>query len=239
MRPKHTSMGSNRTGITVSPGNSRALIEGAAQGCADAPPGDATALEQVREAYGNDAEPIGTAPAPTTQGRGLVTLLDKLGERLAFERTGTRLYEALLAKFDTSPSWQGGPTRAELVQFRADELAHFGLLRDAVLALGADPTVQTPAADVVGVASMGVLQVVTEPRTTLPQSLDALLTAELTDNDGWQMLIDLARATGHGELAARFERAQRQEEIHLASVRRWLSAHAIIASNRAATKRSS
>ena len=41
--------------------------------------------------------------------------IDKLGERAAFERTGTRLYQGALAKFDVLGSWDGGPTRAARV----------------------------------------------------------------------------------------------------------------------------
>src|SRR5262249_55574852 len=141
--------------------------------------------------YENEAEPVGTVPVPTTlkgaletvmtliKGKAPVVLLDKLGERLAFERTGTRLYDALLAKHDASPGWPGGPSRADLARFRAEELAHFEMLRRCIEEMGADPTAQTPSADVIGVASSGILQVITDPRTTLPQSLSALLTAEL------------------------------------------------------------
>jgi hypothetical protein len=97
------------------------------------------------------------------------------------------------------------------------------MVRGAMEELGADPTAITPAADVIGVASSGLLQVVTDPRTTLPQSLDALLTAELTDNDGWQMLIELARIYGKEDLVTRFQIAKAAEEVHLAEVRRWLT----------------
>jgi hypothetical protein len=44
----------------------------------------------------------------------MVLLVDKLGERLAFERSGTRLYETLLSKFDSYGPFEGGPERAEL-----------------------------------------------------------------------------------------------------------------------------
>ena len=37
--------------------------------------------------------------------------LDKLGERLAFERTGVRLYEALISKHEALGSFAGGPDR--------------------------------------------------------------------------------------------------------------------------------
>jgi hypothetical protein len=63
----------------------------------------------------------------------------------------------------------------------------------------------------------------TDPRTTFPQSLHAILVAELTDVDGWTMLIRLARAEGHEEMAGDFEAAHHAEEAHLTSVRQWLT----------------
>lgn len=227
-----TTTGTNRTGISVSPANSKELIKAAEEGCRDAPPGDDGALECIRKPYAADAGPIGSVPLPAgieaARASGASLFVDKLGERLAFERTGVRLYQALLTKHDTSPGWAGGPARDELERFRAEELAHFGLVHEAMLKIGADPTAETPAADVIGVASLGVLEVITDPRTTLAQSLDALLTAELTDNDGWDLLIKLSRAVGHDDLAAPFEKAKKDEEIHLAAVRKWLLAKAAV-----------
>ena len=240
MRTEVTSLGMNRTGIGTSPVDSAALVRAAEEACASAALDGGVSLASVRAAYESEAEPLGTVPIPTTlkgavkaavalvKGRGTTAFIDKLGERLAFERTGTRLYEALLTKLDASPSWEGGPTWTELVRFRDEEAAHFALLRRSMEELGADPTAQTPSADVVGVASMGLLQVVTDPRTTLAQSLTALLTAELTDNDGWEMLVDVAEAMKQDEMAERFLRAQEQEDIHLSTVREWLKARAVM-----------
>ena len=70
-------------------------------------------------------------------------------------------------------------------------------------------TAQTPCADVSATASMGIVQVLTDPRTTLAQCLNALLTAELTDNAGWELLIDLAEELGHSDMADEFTDPQR------------------------------
>ncbi len=72
------------------------------------------------------------------------------------------------------------------------------------------------------VASLGLLQVLTDPRTNVAQCLQAILTAELTDNDGWQMLINLAEELGHDDMATEFRTALANEEKHLAVVRGWL-----------------
>lgn len=230
---QETTMGLNRTGIGTSPIDSEDIAKTAREACPDTV-GDGASLAAVRRAYEGEAEPLGTVPIPTTlkgamaaavdlfKRRGTAGFIDKLGERLAFERTGTRLYEALLAKHDTAGSWPSGPTRVELAQFHDEELAHFEMLRDTMTELGADPTAETPAADVIGVASSGILQIITDPRATLAQSLQALLIAELADNDGWQMLIDAARAAGKDQLVPRFQKAQQAEAIHLGHVRQWL-----------------
>lgn len=243
MKPVNVSIGLNRTGIGTSPIDSKEMIEGADLGPIS--PGGPAEAAALRREYAETDETVGSVPPPTSmrgavttvteavKGHSPVVFLDKLGERLAFERTGTRLYEAIRVKVEVSDTWEGGPTLADIQRFHDEELAHFDLLRSAMEALGADPTAVTPAADVIGVVSMGLLQAVANPRTTLPQCLDALLTAELTDNDGWQMLIDLGRTLGKDELVVEFERAKAAEEIHLAAVRRWLSVEAALEATRA------
>jgi hypothetical protein len=81
----------------------------------------------------------------------------------------------------------------------------------------------TPAADVSGVLSMGVVQVASDPRMQLADSLQALLTAELVDNDSWELLCQLARGLGQEELANELEIARAEEATHLVSVRTWLT----------------
>ena len=80
-----------------------------------------------------------------------------------------------------------------------------------------------PSADVAGVLSHGVMQVVSDPRTTIPQTLQAMLTAELVDNDGWQMLQDLAAELGQDDLEEQCRRAYEEEQEHLEKVRDWLT----------------
>lgn len=233
MKSVNSSTGLNRTGIGMSPLDSKEMLEGRDLGpISPGGPEDAAAM---RREYAESEETVGAVPSPTTvqgaittvveaiKGHSPAIFLDKLGERLAFERTGTRLYEALQLKLQASDTWEGGPTLVEVQRIHDEELAHFELLRAAMDELGADPTAVTPAADVIGVASMGLLQVITDPRTTLPQCLDALLTAELTDNDGWQTLIELGRTLGKDDLVVELERAKADEEVHLSDVRRWLS----------------
>lgn len=239
-KPENPSLGlegrMNRTGVGTAPLESKKMLEGAVQ---EGTQGDPSQLVIARRFYIEDPEPIGTMPPPSTLKGAVKTLkealtgnkatvfLDKLAERLAFERTGTRLYDALLAKFDvTGATFDDGPTRADLERFRAEELKHFHLVREAIETLGADPTAMTPSADIVAVEGSGLLKVIGDARTTFPQSLHAILVAELADKAGWELLIQLGRELGQDAIVQPFTAADAEEAHHLITVRRWVAAHA-------------
>jgi ferritin-like metal-binding protein YciE len=69
---------------------------------------------------------------------------------------------------------------------------------------------------------MGLLQVVSDPRTTIAQCLNALLTAELVDYAGWELLIQLCEQMGQDDWASRFRQALAQESEHKELVQGWL-----------------
>jgi ferritin-like metal-binding protein YciE len=150
--------------------------------------------------------------------------MDKLGERLAFERTGTRLYEALVSKYEAFGSFDGGPSQADLEHVLQEEYRHFTLLQSVIERHGGDPTAVTPSADLQATASHGVMQVIVDPRTTLLQSLEAILIAELADNACWEALIALAQEAGEDTLVTPFEQALLTEQEHLMKVQAWLAA---------------
>lgn len=223
-------MTGNRTGMQTSPELAEELIEGAANATPSSE-GDAQDIADYRGEYIAEGFPIGSLPTvpASEEGEadedelGMAVFLDKLSERLAFERTGTRLYEAFLNKCQTLGEATPGPTLEEIEHIGREEMEHFLLLNETITELGGDPTVQSPSADIAGVASSGIMQVLTDPRSSMAHCLQALLTAELTDNDGWQLLIKLAENLGYNELTTQFETALEHEEEHLQSVRMWLS----------------
>ena len=57
------------------------------------------------------------------------------------------------------------------------------------------------------------------------QALEAILVAELVDNDSWELLIQMTRAAGRDSLAEAFLVAKAEEDVHLGALRDWLSAH--------------
>lgn len=76
----------------------------------------------------------------------------------------------------------------------------------------------------IGVTSQGVIATVTDPRTTVAQALNAILTAELTDNAGWDLLIKLAQEHQQTQMADEFRDALADEQEHLLKVKGWLEA---------------
>lgn len=220
----------NRTGMQTTPELAEELIEGASSATPSSE-GGAEEIAEYRVEYIAEGFPIGSMPGmPASEEAdadeeeaGMAVLLDKLSERLAFERMGTRLYEALRNKCETLGEVSPGPTLEQIEEIGREELEHFLLINRTITELGGDPTVQSPSADVAGVASMGIMQVLTDPRSSIAQCLQVMLTAELTDNDGWELLIKLADNLGHEEMKVEFETALEHEVKHLVNVREWLS----------------
>ena len=232
MNPSQTEhVGMNRTGIQMSPIDSKAMqdVDPALAG----DQGDESALAELRNAYILDADSLGSVPLPGTisgavnmgvsmlKGDSPQILLDKLGERLAFERTGARLYDALITKCEAMLEGDISMTIEDLEQIRADEARHFLLISDAIESLGGDPTSQTPSADLAGVESMGLVQVLNDPRTSIAQSLHAIVTAELSDKAGWETLVALADEHELTEMVNDFTAALNEEREHLALVQTW------------------
>lgn len=236
---KSTQMGMNRTGAQMSPkdvkqmqqdaGNLTQLQETQKQGVTE------FEAVEMRMRYIQEADPVGSVPLPGTvkgamktsmqklSGRNAEVFIDKLGERLAFERTGTRLYEALIVKCrGAAQAGQVNVSIDQLLHIHGEEARHFKLLTAAMEKLGADPTAMTPCANTTAVQSIGILQVVTDPRTSIPQCLNAILTAELADNAGWELLIQLANEMGQDEMVAQFQEALAAEQEHMIIIKQLL-----------------
>jgi hypothetical protein len=224
-----TKLGGNRTGVQTSPLATAAMERGMESFLP--PASDAREDMRVRREYADATDGLGSVPPPGTikgmaksgidmlSGSRPQVLIDKLGQRLAFERGGTRLYDTLLVKCDAADSTLPPEDVAMLRRFRDEEAEHFMLVVQALEGLGADPTAQTPSADLVGVEAAGLVQAMNDPRTSLVQSLNVMLDAELIDNAAWEMLIELARDLGHDRIADSFALAATQEAEHLTQVR--------------------
>lgn len=213
----------NHTGLQMSPVHSAQLLE--AQRGFHPPSADAHAADTIRLEYIREADALGSVPAPGTM-RGIAKsgaqaltgmrpqeLMDKLSERLAFERAGTRLYDAMIRKCEAAEA-PGTITLEQLRYIRDEEAQHAGLLIQAIEMLGGDPTAQTPGAVATGIEGAGLMQLICDPRTTPTQCLHALLIAELADGASWEVLIELAEQSKQTELVVRFGQALQSENEH-------------------------
>ena len=214
--PLNTEVGMNHSGMQVAPDGGAKMLENIK--LTKPPRGDEQAAAKLRMDYARQSDPVGSLPDPSLSGP-TALLMDKLGERLAFERSGTRLYDALMVKCQADRS-SGIPLK-ELEHIREEEAMHFALVGAAIQSLGGDPTAQTPCADVTGVEGMGLMQVLNDPKTTVAQALHAIMVAELTDNEAWDELIELTSQAGNDDLVARFSKARDNELEHLEKVRGW------------------
>lgn len=203
-------IGRNRTGLQASPELSKEMndvVQPVAAETADGSP-----LNEVRVLYIREADALGERPH---------AFIDKLAERLAYERGGTRLYDAVIAKFMAHERELDDASLQEVIEIRDEEASHAALIRTCIEQLGGDPTAQTPSADLVGVATAGFLQAAADPRTTLAQTLQVALAAELADVASWEMLISMAERMGQDGMAKRFRKALNRESEHVARVRGW------------------
>ena len=228
-------LGNNRTGLMHAGARGDEMVA-APREFPPSSPGDAQAIAAVRVAYAQESAGLGETPPPASlvgmakatvsaaTGGQPTLFMDKLGERLAFEHAGARLYEALVSKFRAYGSFDGGPSGEELLHILTEEYEHADILTTAIKELGGDPTVLTPAANLAANISAGLPQVLSDPRTNLLQSLEAIVVAELADNECWTALAQLAEQEGQDELAQQFREAIGHERDHLLKVRRWIAA---------------
>jgi hypothetical protein len=220
--------GDNKTGAGFAPDRAREMTNAPADLRAPTSHGDGRNPGELHVEYANEGIRIGSIPRMGGDGEPireeLAPFLDKLGARLAFERSGVRLYDALLAKFDAYGGFSGGPSREDLWEIRTEEHQHLLLLQETIQELGGDATAMTPSANLESAIGKGVGVVVGDPRTTLLEGLEAIVVTELSDNENWEALAELAELGGLAQLVESFQQALATEATHLEKVRAWVAA---------------
>lgn len=151
-------------------------------------------------------------------------LIEVLGERLAFERQAVRLYDvALLRMEDVEPALARMRPRLELQ--RDQEREHAEYLEGVLAALEGDGAAGGGRrAALVAIESQGVSAVVGDGASSIADIFHALLTAELADGAGWELLVELAEAAGDRPAIDAFARRAEEELLHAAFLRRALAA---------------
>lgn len=146
-------------------------------------------------------------------------VIDVLNERLAFERAGVKLYDRVLEVARAAADANVERMLEELQQHRDEEKEHEEWLEACIRGLGGDAHAETEKSRLVTRESKGIEEVVMSD-AELPHLLHALLAAELVDNAGWDLLVQLADEAGDRDAKREFKQRLHQEEDHLLFVRR-------------------
>jgi len=152
-------------------------------------------------------------------------VIDLLNERLTFERAGVKLYDAILANMRTAKAADVARMLPAMQEHRDQEKEHEEWLEAQIRAAGGDAHAKTEMGELIKAESSGVEQVVTRDKDLVHQ-MHALLTAELVDNAGWELLLELADDADDAVARREFRKRLHQEEEHLIFVRRAITAFA-------------
>jgi bacterioferritin (cytochrome b1) len=147
-------------------------------------------------------------------------VIDLLLERLTFERAGVKLYDAIIDRIQSSGDAQMKRMLEQLRENRDQEKEHEEWLEEQIRAAGGDPRAMGDLAKLVEQESSGIESVILEGTPEISHMLHALLVAELADNAGWDLLVDLASEAADEKAKREFKKRLHEEEDHLLFTRR-------------------
>jgi bacterioferritin (cytochrome b1) len=148
-------------------------------------------------------------------------VIDLLNERLAFERTGVKLYDTLLARLQVATDPAIKALVGQVQEHRDEEHEHEEWLEEQIRALGGSAHALSEHAVLAQAEAEGVERVIRRD-DSIPHDFHALLTAELADNAGWDLLVQLADDFGDSKAKKEFKKRLHEEEEHLLFVRKTL-----------------
>jgi bacterioferritin (cytochrome b1) len=146
-------------------------------------------------------------------------VVDVLNERLAFERAGVKLYDRVLEVMRATANENVTAMIPEMQKHRDEEKEHEEWLEERIRALGGDAHAETERSRLVTRESKGIEDVVMSD-AELPHLFHALLAAELVDNAGWDLLVQIADEAGDRAAKREFKKRLHEEEDHLLFVRK-------------------
>lgn len=147
-------------------------------------------------------------------------LIDVLNERLTFERIGVQLYDRILGVLGSARTEGADKIVSEFREIRNEEKEHEEWLEAQIRALGGTAHEDTEHSRLVVEESKGIGDVILRGEERLPHMIHALLAAELVDNAGWDLLVQLAGDAHDHEAKREFKHRLHQEEKHLLFVRK-------------------
>jgi bacterioferritin (cytochrome b1) len=141
-------------------------------------------------------------------------VIDLLSERLEFERAGVKLYDTILEKIEGATDPNVSRLLPDMRKHRDQEKEHEEWLEEQIRSLGGDANKKTEMAELTLRESKGIEEVVSQD-DQVTHLFHALLTAELVDNAGWELLIELADDADDREARREFKQRLHEEEDHL------------------------
>jgi rubrerythrin len=157
-------------------------------------------------------------------------VIDVLCERLCFERSGVKLYDKILERMQRSSEPNIKKMLEPMREHRDQEKEHEEWLEECIRKLGGDDKKLTEKAKLVTEESKGIESVVMKD-PELPHLFHALLAAELVDNAGWDLLVQLADEADDTPAKKEFKKRLHEEEEHLILMReaiKKLSLHEVL-----------
>ena len=147
-------------------------------------------------------------------------ILDLLIARLNFERTGVKLYDSVLAKIAAQQDPDAHGMLENLQEHRNEEKEHEEWLEECVRQLGGDAHGTSDMSELEARESKGVEDILLDGDNDILHIFHALLAAELADNAGWDLLVQIADEAGDRDAKKQFKKRLHEEEDHLLFVRR-------------------
>ncbi|WP_437642306.1 hypothetical protein [Sorangium sp. So ce854] len=141
--------------------------------------------------------------------------IDLLNERLTYERATVRLYDSIVEKIGRSADPGLLNLLGQLREYRDQEKEHEEWLEAQIRDLGGDAHAETEMSRLIAIESQGIREVVLDGDQNPTHLFHALLTAELVDNSGWQLLLELADEADDDEAREAFRKRLHEEEDHL------------------------
>ena len=146
-------------------------------------------------------------------------VIDSLNERLAFERAGVKLYDRICDVIRSGADENPKRMLEEMEQHRSEEKEHEEWLEEQIRTLGGDAHSETDKSRLITRESKGIEEVVMSD-AELPHLFHALLAAELVDNAGWDLLVQIADEAGDRDAKKEFKKRLHEEEDHLLFLRK-------------------
>jgi bacterioferritin (cytochrome b1) len=145
--------------------------------------------------------------------------VDLLSERLAFERATIELYDSVLTKMRRLRDPVSIRLIAPLEDFREHEKEHTRWLEEVLRQLGATGNERTGLTELAWRESSGIERAIRNDEEAI-HLVHALLSAELVDNAGWELLLELADEADDEFARREFLKRLHEEKEHLFELRR-------------------